>query len=78
MTFARGDQKPCSQSGCDGTMRFSKFVPRPDLEAAAGGHSPWDPASSGETPGWVCNMDTEHFEGTAVDAPGPAKVGLAC
>jgi hypothetical protein len=49
-------------------MQFSRFVQRPGLEAPAGGHSPWDPTANGETPGWVCNGNAEHFEGTAVDA----------
>jgi hypothetical protein len=68
MTFARGDRKPCSYSGCDGTMQFSNYVQRTGLHARAVGDSRSDFPPTGETPGWVCDTDATHFEGTAVYA----------
>jgi hypothetical protein len=67
MSFARGDRKPCSYSGCDGTMRFSKFARRAGLDVYDGDDSRSGFAPNGEKPGWVCDTDARHFEGTAVD-----------
>jgi hypothetical protein len=68
MTFARGDRKPCSYSGCNGRMQFSKYVQQTRLHAAAVGDRRSDGPPTGETPGWVCDTDETHFEGTAVYA----------
>jgi hypothetical protein len=68
MTFARGDRKPCSYSGCNGTMQFSKYVQRTGLRATAVRDLRSDVVATGETPGWVCDIDATHFEGTAVYA----------
>jgi hypothetical protein len=67
MSFARGDSKPCSYSGCDGTMRFSKFARRAGLDVYDGDDSRAGFAANGEKPGWVCDTDVRHFEGTALD-----------
>ena len=68
MSFARNDRKPCTYSGCDGTMQFSKYARRVGLQVSALG----DPGSSlspvAEAPGWVCDTDKRHFEETSVDA----------
>ena len=66
MTFTRGDRKPCTYSGCDGTMRFSKYARRGELEVGVLGDS--SNALIRETPGWVCDADARHFEGTSVAA----------
>jgi hypothetical protein len=68
MSFAKGDRKPCSYSGCDGTMRFSRFARRGGLDVNAVEDSTSDFPQNGETPGWVCNTNARHFEGTAVEA----------
>jgi hypothetical protein len=68
MTFARGDRKPCSHAGCNGRMQFSKYVQRAGLGATAVGDSRSDVVTTDETPGWVCDTDDTHFEGTAIYA----------
>ena len=66
MTFATGDRKPCSYSGCNGTMQFSKYVQRAGSHARSATDWKSDSLQTDETPGWVCNTDEAHFEGTAV------------
>ena len=47
-------------------MRFSKYARRGQLEV--GGDWRSDGPPTGEAPGWVCDTDPRHFEGTAVEA----------
>jgi hypothetical protein len=66
MSFARGDRKPCTYSGCDGTMQFSKHAQRGQLEVGIVGELQSNVPSIGETAGWICDTDARHFEATAV------------
>jgi len=68
MSFARGDRKPCTFSGCDGTMQFSHYARRGQLEVGIVGEPRSHPVPIGGTPGWVCDADPGHFEATSADA----------
>jgi hypothetical protein len=48
-------------------MRFSKSARRAGLEVYDGDDPRSSFVSNGETPGWVCDTDARHVEGTAVD-----------
>jgi hypothetical protein len=48
-------------------MRFSKFARRAGLDVYDGDDSRAGFAANGEKPGWVCDTDVRHFEGTALD-----------
>jgi hypothetical protein len=52
MSAARGDRKPCTRSGCSGTMQFSRQpLPKtPEMMTADGER------------GWVCSEHAEHFQ----------------
>jgi hypothetical protein len=52
MTAARGDQKPCTRTGCPGTMQFGR-EPLPK--------GPTTGAPDGER-GWVCSEKPSHFQ----------------
>jgi hypothetical protein len=65
MPFVRGDRKPCSYSGCDGTMQFSHYSRGGQLEVARLGEARSNVLPIGETPGWVCDTDARHFEAAA-------------
>ena len=65
MRFVRGDRKPCSYSGCDGTMRFSHYSRGGQLEV---GDARSNVLPIGETPGWVCDTNASHFEAAAAGA----------
>jgi hypothetical protein len=52
MSAARGDRKPCSRTGCPGTMQFGR-QPLPK--------TPTMMTADGER-GWVCSKKVEHFE----------------
>jgi hypothetical protein len=68
MSFSRGDRKPCTYSGCDGTMQFSRYARRGQLEVGIVGDSRSNLPAIGETAGWICDTDARHFETTSVDA----------
>jgi hypothetical protein len=65
MPFARGERKPCTYSGCDGTMRFSQYSRRRRLEVDG---STSNVLPIGKTPGWVCDTDATHVEAVSIDA----------
>jgi hypothetical protein len=52
MSAARGDRKPCTRSGCSGTMQFGREpLPKtPEMMTADGER------------GWVCKDAPEHFQ----------------
>jgi hypothetical protein len=52
MSAARGDRKPCTRSGCSGTMQFGREpLPKtPEMMTADGER------------GWVCSKYTGHFQ----------------
>ena len=59
MPPARGDLRPCTDTGCPGTMQFGREsendaqrdkASRPAVNAAA--HDPM---------GWICTKDPDHF-----------------
>jgi hypothetical protein len=52
MSDARGDSKPCTRTGCAGTMQFGRApLPRgPSMRPADGER------------GWVCSEKAEHFQ----------------
>lgn len=52
MSAARGDRKPCTRTGCSGTMQFGR-EPLPSGPAIT--------AVDGER-GWVCTEKAEHFQ----------------
>ena len=68
MSPARGDRKPCTYSGCEGTMQFSNYARRGQLEVGTLGDSGSNVPSVGETAGWVCDTDARHFGGTSAHA----------
>jgi hypothetical protein len=68
MSFVRGDRKPCSYYGCDGTMQFSHYSRRGQLQVGRLGDSRSNVLPIGGTPGWVCDRDVSHFEATTADA----------
>ena len=68
MSIARNDRKPCSYSGCDGTMQFSRYARRVGLEVRLVGDTGSSLPPVAEAAGWVCDTDQRHFEGTSVDA----------
>jgi hypothetical protein len=47
-------------------MQFSKYVQRTGLRPTAVSDSRSDLVTTDETPGWVCDTDETHFEGTAL------------
>jgi hypothetical protein len=49
-------------------MQFSKYVQRTALRATTVTDSRSDAVPTDETPGWVCDTDDAHFEGTAIYA----------
>lgn len=51
MSAARGDRKPCTRSGCSGTMQFGReALPKtPEMMTADGER------------GWLCSDNPEHF-----------------
>lgn len=68
MSAARGDQRPCTRTGCSGTMQFGR-EPLPK--------GPTMRAVDGER-GWVCSEKAGHFQresevaAPAMVAKGPA------
>jgi hypothetical protein len=52
MSAARGDRKPCTHSGCSGTMQFGR-EPRPRTAAMI---------TADGAPGWVCSTHASHFQ----------------
>jgi hypothetical protein len=52
MSFARDDRKPCSYSGCDGTMRFSKFDGRDLTSMTATTRDYSRPCGPADRPPW--------------------------
>ena len=52
MSAARGDRKPCTYSGCSGTMQYGR-EPLPKTPAMM--------TADGEQ-GWVCSEHVEHFQ----------------
>ena len=52
MSAARGDTKPCTRTGCSGTMQFGRepLLKGPAMTAADGDR------------GWVCSMEGAHFQ----------------
>jgi hypothetical protein len=52
MSAARGDRKPCTRTGCPGTMQFGRepLPARPTMTTVDGER------------GWVCSEKTEHFQ----------------
>jgi hypothetical protein len=67
MSFARSDRKPCTYSGCDGTMRFIKSSRGDGLEVCAVGDPRSGVPQAGEIRVWVCDTDSRHFEETSVE-----------
>ena len=67
MSFARGDRKPCTYSGCDGTMQFSKYARRGQLQVGAVDEPRSNILPIGELPGWGCDADARHFDAAQVD-----------
>jgi hypothetical protein len=59
MLPARGDTRPCTSSGCVGTMQFG----RESLNEArrAQGAAPSAFAAAHDTMGWICSKEPEHF-----------------
>jgi hypothetical protein len=64
MTAARGDQKPCVQALCAGTMQFGRSStnnngrdggPLGSVRIATTADDP-DPM------GWICSRDAEHYQ----------------
>jgi len=68
MSFVQHERKPCTYSGCHGTMRFSNYARRVGLEVRVVGDTGSSVPSVAEAPGWVCDTDQRHFERTSVDA----------
>lgn len=52
MSAERGDQKPCTRTGCAGTMQFGR-EPLPKTAAMT--------TADGER-GWICTEKVEHFQ----------------
>jgi hypothetical protein len=52
MSAARGDRKPCTRTGCPGTMQFGRepLPARPAMTTVDGER------------GWVCSEKAEHFQ----------------
>jgi hypothetical protein len=76
MSPARGDRKRCTYSSCHGTMQFSKYASRPNSGVRPGSVGPTRPGV-GEEAGWVCDLDTRHFQALASregDAVSPMNV----
>lgn len=59
MASERGDQKPCTHSGCRGTMQFGR---EPLPQSASGARV------TGER-GWVCGENAGHFMQASEHAP---------
>ncbi len=55
MSAARGDRKPCTRTGCPGTMQFGRepLPARPAMTTVDGER------------GWVCSEKAEHFQLTS-------------
>lgn len=59
---ARGDSRPCTLSGCPGTMQFGR---ESDNDARrAPGTVPLASAASAahDRMGWICSTDVNHFQ----------------
>ncbi len=67
MSFERRNRKPCIYSGCDGTMRFSKYARQGQLEVSAEADPGPNVLPIRDVPGWVCDTDARHFEAAAAD-----------
>lgn len=52
MAAARGDRRPCTRTGCSGTMQFGRepLPPGPTTRAVEGER------------GWNCSADSGHFQ----------------
>jgi hypothetical protein len=59
MPPARGDQRPCTATGCTGTMRFGRESGN-DAGRIAGAPPPAAGAAH-DTKGWICSKDAKHF-----------------
>ena len=63
MTAARGDQKPCVQARCTGTMQFGRSSD--NSKGREGGPlGSVRIATSAEDPdpmGWICSSNAEHY-----------------
>jgi hypothetical protein len=63
MTAARGDQKPCVQALCTGTMQFGRSSTN-NNGREGGALGSVRIATSAEDPdpmGWICSMNAEHY-----------------
>jgi hypothetical protein len=57
-----GDTKPCTRTGCDGTMTYSANAKAPGSQIGAGlddGKIVWE---SRPQSGWLCDRDPDHFD----------------
>jgi hypothetical protein len=57
MEPARGDRRPCTCSGCTGTMQFGR---ESDNEAVQTQTAP-SSFTPHDAKGWFCSMDPDHF-----------------
>lgn len=58
---ARGDSRPCTLPGCDGTMQFGRESDN-DARRAPGTGPVASAASAGhDRMGWICTTDVDHF-----------------
>lgn len=70
MSAARGDRKPCTHTGCPGTMQFGREL----LAASAG-------STAHGALGWVCGENPDHFKraselASSVETPSSGQTGV--
>ena len=59
MAPARGDLRPCTDAGCQGTMQFRR---ESENEARKGPAAASAKSPAGHDPmGWSCSKDPDHF-----------------
>lgn len=61
MEPARGDQRPCTCSGCTGTMHYGR---ESDNDATPLRTAP-SSLIAHDAKGWICSKDPDHFRHTA-------------
>ena len=59
MTPARGDRKPCTVAGYQGTMPYGRWLPNDKGGAASVTAAP---AVELDTPGWRCRREPAHYQ----------------
>lgn len=59
MPAERGDQRPCTSSGCAGTMQYGRESDNDARQTPVAGRPVF--AASSETKGWICSKETSHF-----------------